>query len=378
MFTRWMHAVQLSCMKKDAHAHLPKTHTKTDTILPNEQSRDGLLTTISQNGLALRFADDGFKRDPGVVKAAVTQNGLAIHFASSSFKCDPEMLTLAMSTTRRDIFKYASFELRSNKPFALQAMSLDKTAYLYVSDALKDDADVLLAAMKLDATMYFHATPKLRNDQQMLMDALNVQGDVLSSIVRGLVNPDAKALVLAVVARDPNVLGCLQTVFRCDPDVVQTAIRSVLTTNAAFLLRAVKIDGSALSLPQKRQLNYGGTNGLWRLAKLEPDAVRALFDLEVELLLARQTSSELAGGVALELFEWMAEWMESICLQEQETQTGFLIYLRTNVATLLGLALELVDCHRRKEDDAYVELLQNVVNAVYRFLGKDEQSLLTY
>jgi len=54
-----------------------------------------ILAAVQQNGRALQFADDSFKRDRDVVLAAVQQNGRALQFADESFKRDRDVVLAA-------------------------------------------------------------------------------------------------------------------------------------------------------------------------------------------------------------------------------------------------------------------------------------------
>jgi len=49
-------------------------------------NRESVLAAVTQNGLALYYASEALKADPGVVRAAVTQNGLALEYADKKTK----------------------------------------------------------------------------------------------------------------------------------------------------------------------------------------------------------------------------------------------------------------------------------------------------
>lgn len=125
-----------------------------------------VLDAVKQNGMALEYASAGHQNDPVIVIAAVEQNFWAMRYASYGLRKNPEFV-LAVVSRNGCALQFASVELRADKKIALAAVTQDGWALKYVSLELQADREVVLVAVAECAGALPFASPELRADPEI-------------------------------------------------------------------------------------------------------------------------------------------------------------------------------------------------------------------
>jgi len=121
------------------------------------RDRDFVLALAAKSGYAaLKFADEGFRRDREVVLAAVTQDGEALLFADETFRSDRDVV-LAAFTQDGDIFDIVDRSLQRDRDVVLAAAtSHGYRALLYADESLRNDPQVIARCDMAAATRTDH------------------------------------------------------------------------------------------------------------------------------------------------------------------------------------------------------------------------------
>lgn len=78
-------------------------------------NRKLFLEVVKNNGLALRYANQGLREDKELVLEAVRENGLALKYASWRWQNNPDVVFEAISENPK-AYQFASYEIK-NDPF---------------------------------------------------------------------------------------------------------------------------------------------------------------------------------------------------------------------------------------------------------------------
>ena len=112
----------------------------------NKATRDKVLVKVSNDGMALKGANDVFKADREVVLAAVSNDGYALRFADDTLKIDREVVLAAVSNMGCAII-YLDDTFKADREVVLAAVSNNEDVLEFVDDTLKVDPEVLRAAV---------------------------------------------------------------------------------------------------------------------------------------------------------------------------------------------------------------------------------------
>ena len=271
------------------------------------------MVAVSRNGLALQFAEGGFKEDEEVVMAAVEQNGMALEFASETLKGNEAVVTAAVKQNAMAL-QYASETLKGKlsivKPAVVkkveilqfldvnceeiekvvkEAIKIDFTALQYASETLKENEGVVMAAVEQNgiALQYTSETSKenkgvvmvavsrnglalqfaeggLKEDEEVVMAAVSRNGMALEFAEGGL--KEDKGVVMAAVDQDGMALQYVSEKLRGDLEICELAIEQsggyaighvaphLIDKNPELVLTAMKKDPSCIF-----ELDKGGS-----------------------------------------------------------------------------------------------------------------------
>ena len=70
-------------------------------MLSRELEKEIVLTAVSQNGRALKYASDALEKDEDVIMASIKENGLVLSFVGKTFQSN-------LGTNMRPVFCYLS------------------------------------------------------------------------------------------------------------------------------------------------------------------------------------------------------------------------------------------------------------------------------
>ena len=70
-------------------------------MLSRELEKEIVLTAVSQNGRALKYASDALEKDEDIIMASIKENGLVLSFVGKTFQSN-------LGTNIRSVFCYLS------------------------------------------------------------------------------------------------------------------------------------------------------------------------------------------------------------------------------------------------------------------------------
>jgi hypothetical protein len=228
----------------------------------SEIKRNQFLLTVSKDGLSLRHGHsliDGedFTKDKKVVLAAVTNNGLALEFADDSFKSDEDVVftsSTSSNSTMHNGLKYASPELRNNKNFIITILQVNGLLLEKVSEEFQNDKDVVLAAIKNNYFAFNYASYDLRNDRDFILPLVQRNGSRFLLFASNNLLSD-RLFVLASVINNGKALLYVSDELRNDKELVFLAMNnydifsqlsSEITSDRDITLEAVNLNGCNL------------------------------------------------------------------------------------------------------------------------------------
>ncbi|MBA2369615.1 MAG: DUF4116 domain-containing protein [Candidatus Protochlamydia sp.] len=195
--------------------------TKNKNINENlNKDKEVVFAAISQNGLALLYADASFKKNKKFVLAAVKQKGSALRHADKELRKDKDFVLAAMQENV-GAFLGSDKCLREDREFILEAIELESLVLKYIDMKLLEDHEFMLAAIKRNAVAFESSHLELKNDDKFLFDAIEANIEVLKHIDHKLLTD--RDFVLAATKRNSKVLEYVDKCFSKDQEIVLAA-----------------------------------------------------------------------------------------------------------------------------------------------------------
>jgi hypothetical protein len=129
------------------------------------------LEAVQENGCALKYILERYRKDHAIVLAAVSQSGQTLQFADDTLRADAEIV-LAAVTQDGVALQHADASLRGDYDIVLAAVQQNGWALQHASDALKENTDIVLAAVRQHAGAIQYAGPSLKEDEQIILAAV--------------------------------------------------------------------------------------------------------------------------------------------------------------------------------------------------------------
>jgi len=128
------------------------------------------LAQVRSDGLKLRCAE-AFRGDREVVLAAVSQNGEALKYADDNLKDDQDVVLVAVQSSGIAV-QYASSECIQHHDVALAAVTQNGDALQFLTEASRANRDIVLAAVQQKGSSLHWASQELQNDCDIKSKAL--------------------------------------------------------------------------------------------------------------------------------------------------------------------------------------------------------------
>ena len=171
----------------------------------NKATRDKVLVKVSNDGMALKGANDVFKADREVVLAAVSNDGFALRFADDTLKIDREVVLAAVSNNG-DVLEFVDDTFKADREVVLAAVSNYGCAIKYADDTLKIDREVVLAAVSNMGWALSYLDDTFKADREVVLAAVSNNEDVLEFVDDTLkVDPE---VLRAAVSNNGETLNC--------------------------------------------------------------------------------------------------------------------------------------------------------------------------
>jgi hypothetical protein len=143
----------------------------------NAWKRVVIMTTVQQNGMALKFMDEDMRSNVDVVRVAVQQNGMALKFACDSLRDDPDTVCIACESVP-DSFRFASDVLKMCMELLLVLVRESCTILEHANATVRGDRNAMLQLIEVNGCSIQYAHDSLKNDIEFLIDAFRI-GDPL-------------------------------------------------------------------------------------------------------------------------------------------------------------------------------------------------------
>jgi hypothetical protein len=134
-------------------------------------TKEEAIELVKQDAFGLENLDAKFKNDREIVMTAVSINGNAFKYASEELKNDREIAMAAVSN-HGSVLQYVSEVFKNDREIVMAAVSNSGYALEYASEKLKNDREIVMAAMILDDNVIKYASKQLR--EEILMTTFEV------------------------------------------------------------------------------------------------------------------------------------------------------------------------------------------------------------
>ena len=185
--------------------------------------RDRDLALVAEDGFALEWADESFKRHGIVALAALMAKKGGLQQAHESFRGHRHVVWAAVAQKSSEL-QFADETLRQDKEFVLAAVEQNPMALANVDEALKSDRDIVLAAVTQPGYGYMlmFADRSLKQDEDVVSAAVSTSPLALRYADWALkTNRD---FVLAAVAKSGVVLEYADVSLKRDKEFVKAAL----------------------------------------------------------------------------------------------------------------------------------------------------------
>jgi predicted RNA-binding protein (virulence factor B family) len=208
-----------------------------------DSKREGILKTVTADGMALGHLPETLRADKEIVLAAVKQNGDALTFAASSVAGDMEVVCAAVRSKwtcgetdryREVVLKTvaaseralgrASEAMRADRDVVMRAVTAHGESLQYASDELKADREVVLAAIKQNTDALRHV-PALKADKEIALEAVRVRGIALKRFAESI-KSDREVVLAAMEAPEGGGMSALQYADKSVRDEVKASVRA--------------------------------------------------------------------------------------------------------------------------------------------------------
>jgi hypothetical protein len=236
--------------------------------------KEVVLAAVTQYGRALRYASPELQGDKEVVLAAVTQDGLALYYAPQALRADREVVLTAVARSK-DALTFTSQELQrefnnKNKQELIELLNIEKQRRQAAEiRSFNQNPDIILwgAPLRTDwsnkthvlydvqefGNKLEHASRELRADIEVVLAAVTNYGTALKYASHEL-RADIE-VVLAAVSNDGIALKYASPELQGDKEVVLAAVTErghalefarELRADREVVLAAVTQEGRAL------------------------------------------------------------------------------------------------------------------------------------
>jgi hypothetical protein len=175
---------------------------------------------ISREGLCLMFCRAEIKRNHDIVKLAVQSQGEALEHACVRLRNKKQIVEVALENG--PALKWAGESFRKDKEVVMKAVKYDRNALQYADESFRKDKDVVLAAVKNDGYALQYADESLRKDKEVVLAAVKNDGIALQYADESFRKD--KEVVLAAVERNGYALQYADESFRKDKEVVLATV----------------------------------------------------------------------------------------------------------------------------------------------------------
>lgn len=145
------------------------------------KDREGVLTAVQQNGMALANASAEMQNDPEVVLAAVQQNRWALLFASAKMQNDPKVVSAAVQKDGWAL-RFASAKMQNNPEVVSAAVQQNGLVFQYASETLRKDREFVLAMVQKDSRAFQYASETLRKDEEFVLAAVRLNEEIMDYV----------------------------------------------------------------------------------------------------------------------------------------------------------------------------------------------------
>lgn len=176
----------------------------------------------------------------------VLSDGEQLLQAPPSIQADPEVVSAAARQVPKS-FRYAAYDLRNDRQFALSIVGQRRTAVRYVTDNLKEDPSFLLAALERDAFVFALMPMRHQIDDEFVLEAVRRNPFVLKYAANFQSN---RTIVAAAVAKKGSALRYASEGLRDDLGIVAAGVQQ----NRKSLVYASDALRAEISKTAKRKL----------------------------------------------------------------------------------------------------------------------------
>ena len=137
-----------------------------------QNDRDIVLTAVSQNWSAVRFAHENLFSDKAFGLALVAKNGYALRSLDISLKKDKDVVLRAV-TRHGQSLEYADSKLKRDQDVVFAAVKCNGHSLHFADDSLKKNRHFILRTVAIEGYTLDYAHPDLRNDRDFVLEAVS-------------------------------------------------------------------------------------------------------------------------------------------------------------------------------------------------------------
>jgi len=141
-----------------------------------------ILGLISLSSDALRYASFSVRNDPEFVYQCIEKNVNCLTHISDALKNDSTFMSRLLDKYFNICMENASFELKHDRKFMLQAICKRSDAIVWASPELSKDPSFIIEAIKVNSAVFFHMNVSLRDDREIILESVKKNPAILYHI----------------------------------------------------------------------------------------------------------------------------------------------------------------------------------------------------
>ena len=211
---------------------------------------------------AFKYASEELRSNRETILELVKQDGGLIQYASEELKNDKEVVIEAVKQ-KGYAFTYASEELKKDKEFILELVKYGGYTLKFASEEIKKDKEVVIEAVKEFGRALEAASEELKNDKEVVLEAIKEDAGALQFASEELKND--KSFILEILKQKGHALQYVSEELKNDREVILEAVRQdgralkhvpkKLKHDREIVLEAVRQNGFAFEDAPKEFIN---------------------------------------------------------------------------------------------------------------------------
>lgn len=153
----------------------------------------------------IRIISDKLRADKNIMSIAIKISPSCLKYASDELRNDLDIIKLAISFGHKDIFQYASPEIKQNRDIMLELIKKSADYFKDADSGLQNDRAFILEAVAVNPEAFYFATRELKIDKNFVLKVATVRPEALQFASSSLLGDPE--FIVEIAATKPNALA---------------------------------------------------------------------------------------------------------------------------------------------------------------------------